>query len=127
MYGAKLKIPTQKDSDRVFQDYVADAGRRADHDEKHPDQPPQLKPGENVGRENGMPIVSGHVAVTSINGALAKMVYERNLNREFYLEESFSNDWMNPYLSPHKLILKLNREKTALGVRMNLAAGQQQS
>jgi hypothetical protein len=45
----------------------------------------------------------------SINGLLAKIIFDRNPGREFYIEESFALDWMYPYLEPHGLIMKLNR------------------
>ena len=45
-----------------------------------------------------------------INGLLAKIVFDQNSNREFYVEESFPLDWMYPYLEPHGLIMKINRQ-----------------
>jgi hypothetical protein len=50
------------------------------------------------------------VAVMAINGLLTKVIFDRNTNREFYVEESFPLDWMYPYLEPHGLILKINRQ-----------------
>jgi hypothetical protein len=38
-------------------------------------------------------------------------MFDRNPAREFYLEESFPLNWMYPYLSPHSLILKINRSR----------------
>jgi hypothetical protein len=57
--------------------------------------------------------VQGQVAVMNINGLLAKIIFDHNRDREFYLEESFPLDWMYPYLSPHGLIMKVNREPLA--------------
>ncbi len=45
-----------------------------------------------------------------INGLLAKVIFDKNTNREFYVEESFPLDWMYPYLEPHGLIMKINRQ-----------------
>jgi len=35
----------------------------------------------------------------TINGLLAKIIFDKNPNREFYIEESFPLDWMYPYLN----------------------------
>jgi hypothetical protein len=45
-----------------------------------------------------------------INGLIAKVIFDKNPDREFYLEESFPLDWMYPYLEPHGLIIKINRQ-----------------
>jgi len=70
----------------------------------------QLKPGEDVKETDGRLQVSGQVAVMTINGLLAKIIFDKNPNREFYIEESFPLDWMYPYLEPHGLIMKINRQ-----------------
>ena len=102
MYGNKIYIPTAEDSQKCFADYTADAERRS--------QLHQLKPGENVKMVDGKAQISGQVAVMAINGLLAKVIFDKNPDREFYIEESFPLDWMYPYLEPHGLILKINRE-----------------
>ena len=110
MYGAKIYTLTDPDSQRCFSDYLADAQRRLRHDQQFPDEPPQLKPGENVQQDRDHVRVSGQVAVMSINARLTKLLFDRNPDRQFYLEESFPLDWMYPYLEPNGLILKLNRQ-----------------
>ncbi len=115
MYGGKIYIPTAADSQKCFQDYLADASTRLEHDKRFPNEPKQIKPGEDVkmvNDENGPQRVqlSGQVAVMSINGLLAKMIFDKHPAREFYLEESFPLDWMYPYLEPHRLIMKINRQ-----------------
>ncbi len=47
----------------------------------------------------------------AINGVLSKLMFERNPEREFYVEESFPLNSMYPHLSPHGLILKINRQR----------------
>jgi hypothetical protein len=37
-------------------------------------------------------------------------MFEKNPAREFYVEESFPLSWMYPLLTPHGLVLKINRE-----------------
>jgi len=103
MYGDKIYLPTDEDVQRCFQDYTEDAEKRLN---SH-----QLKPGENVTRDGGGHVqVSGQVAVMGINGLLCKVIFDQNPNREFYIEESFPLDWMYPYLEPHGLIFKINRQ-----------------
>jgi len=46
----------------------------------------------------------------AINGLLTKTIFERNPKREFFVEESFPLDWMYPHLTPHGVIMKLNRK-----------------
>jgi beta-lactamase regulating signal transducer with metallopeptidase domain len=105
MYGGKIYTPTEEDSQRSFQDYMADAQRRL---EEH-----KLKPGEDVKMVDGKVNVSGQIAVVSIRGLLTKVIFDRNPGREFYVEESFPLEWMYPYLEPHGLIMKLNRQPLA--------------
>jgi hypothetical protein len=75
-------------------------------------QKKQLKPGEDVHVDaaTGQVQVSGQVAVMEINGLLAKIIFDQNSNREFYVEESFPLEWMYPYLEPNGIIFKLNRQ-----------------
>jgi hypothetical protein len=110
LYGAKIQIPTTNDSLNTFQEFLTDAQKRLEHDRKFPNEPRQLRPGEDVRIVDNRVQVSGQVAVMAINGLLAKIIFERNPEREFYIEESFPLDWMNAHLSPHGLIMKLNRK-----------------
>lgn len=102
MYGGRIYTPTTDDSQKCFSDYLEDATRRL-HENK-------LKPGENVHIDNGRTQISGQVAVMSINGLMAKIIFDKNPNREFYVEESWPLDWMYPYLEPHGPIMKINRQ-----------------
>jgi hypothetical protein len=107
MYGDKIYIPTGEDSQRCFQQYTADVQLRSKEN--------KLKPGEDVHIDpaSGRIQISGQVAVMEINGLLVKTIFDRETNREFYVEESFPLDWMYPYLEPHGLIFKLNRQPAA--------------
>jgi len=104
MYGGRIYTPTDEDSQKCFQDYTEDVSRRQ--------QNHQLKPGEDVqtDKNTGRVQVSGQVAVMEINGLLAKVIFDKNTNQEFYVEESFPLDWMYPYLEPHGLVMKINRQ-----------------
>ena len=110
MYGRELYIPTTNDLQKAFQFYAMDLQRRAKHDEEFPQEPRQIKPGENHQKTaDGQITISGQVSVMEINGLLVKQIFNHNPNCEFYVEESFPLDWMYPQLSPHGLIFKLNR------------------
>lgn len=104
IYGRKLKLPTDEDSKRAFDEYSAAVRIRLKKGE--------LKPGEKVTEDdNGKLSVSGTHAVMSINALIAKQIFDTNPAHEFFMEESFPFDWMYPHLTPHGLILKVNRER----------------
>ena len=109
-YGGAIYTPSTNDSQKCFGEYCADALRRLEHDRQFPLEPKQIHPGENVRMEDGKGAVSGQTAVMGINGLLAKIVFDQNPTRDFYIEESFPLDWMYPYLEPHGLIMRINRE-----------------
>ena len=98
----EIYTPSVEDSQRTFEEYVNDAQRRH--------QLNQLKPGEIVNVIEDKVQVSGQVAVMAINALLTQIIFERNPDHEFYVEESFPLEWMYPHLSPFGIIMKLNRE-----------------
>ena len=101
-----IYTPTGDDMQKSFEDYLEDAKKRK--------QEKKLKPGEDVRTDtNGHVQVSGQVAVQAINARISKIIFDKNPNREFYVEESFPHDWMYPYLEPNGLIMKINREPLA--------------
>jgi hypothetical protein len=103
MYGAKIYTPTDEDSKKCFQDYMQDVAQRRSKN--------QLKPGENVTvGADGKIQVSGQMSVVQVDGLLAKIIFDKNPDREFYIEESFPFDWLYPYLEPHGLIFKINHQ-----------------
>ncbi len=101
MYGAKINIPTPEELEQCYQEYLSDAVRRKAAN--------QLKQGEDIKIVDGKPQANGMVAVMEINGVIAKRIFDRNSDREFYIEESFKLDWMYPYVEPHGLIFRINR------------------
>lgn len=104
MYGSQIYIPTAEDSQKCFSDYYADVQKRV--------QSGQLQPGEDatVDPVSGKMQVTGEVAVMNINALIVKVIFDRETNRDFYVEESFPLQWMYPYLEPHGLIFKLNHQ-----------------
>ena len=108
----EIRIASVEDSSKSFTDYVEDARRRLEHDMRQPNEPRQIRPGEDVKYDEatGRIQVSGQVAVMSINGLLTKVMFDKNPDHEFYVEESFPLDWMYPHLTPSGIIMKINRE-----------------
>ncbi len=102
MYGKPLHMLSEEDSRKAFEEYLADARKRMEKG--------QLKPGEDVRMVEDRITVAGQVAVMQINGILTRMIFDRNADKEFFAEESFPLDWMYPHLTPHGLILKINRK-----------------
>ncbi len=113
MYGGKIYTPTAEDSQRCFSEYLGDAQRRLQHDTEFPNEPKQIKPGEDVRKVGDRVEVTGQVAVMSINGLLTKLIFDRNPGREFYVEESFPLEWMYPHLEPAGPIMRINRQPLA--------------
>lgn len=108
VYGNKISIPSTADLQKRFDDYYRDYQvRRAGH---------QLLAGEDVTNgPDGRMRINSHMSDIQIYSALAKLTFEQNTSREFYVEESFHLEWMYPNLEPYGLIFKLNREpKTTL-------------
>ncbi|MGA2173389.1 MAG: DUF2723 domain-containing protein [Verrucomicrobiota bacterium] len=105
----EIQTATPDDSAQCFNEYLYEAQRRLQHDTEFPNEPRQIKPGEDVHIDNGRVQVSGQIAVMSINGLLTKVIFDKNPNHEFYVEESFPLDWMYPYLTPFGIIMKINR------------------
>ena len=86
IYGGKMYIPTEEDVQKCFQDYAPDALLR--------------KQQNKLQRED----------FQRIDRLIAKVIFDNNPSREFYFEEAWPVEWMYPYLEPHGLILKLNRQ-----------------
>lgn len=106
----EILTPTVDDSAKAFQEYIGDAQRRVEHDRRFPNEPPQVRPGEDVHIDGGRVQVSGQVAVMNINGLLTKVIFDKNPDHSFYVEESFPLDWMYPYLTASGIIMKINRK-----------------
>jgi hypothetical protein len=106
----EMYIATPNDSQRCFQEYLGDAQKRLQHDAQFPNEPRQIKPGEDVRVIDNRVQVSGQIAVMSINGLLTKVMFDANPKNEFFVEESFPLDWMYPHLTPFGIIMKINRE-----------------
>jgi hypothetical protein len=110
MYGKKINLPTTNEVNQVFEEYKADARRRLEHDENYPGEPRQLARGEDVREVDGELKMTGPVAVMAIGAREVKWILDHNPGPEFYYEESYPQEFLYPYLSPHGLIFKLNHK-----------------
>jgi hypothetical protein len=113
MYGQSLSVPAREDSLHCSEDYMKEARARWKHDQDFPKEPRQLKPDEEVRIVNGHFELSGPGVISGINGLLARLIFDQNPKREFYLEESAPVEWMYPRLAPHGLIMKIHRAPLA--------------
>lgn len=98
----EIHTPTPLESVQCYDEYMRDAWMRRSLG--------QLRPGEEVTERDGKVSVTGQVAVMAINGLLCKVIFDQNPDHEFFIEESFPLDWMYPHLTPHGIIMKINRE-----------------
>ncbi len=89
LYGDRVATLTPEESQQAFQEYLTDAAKRLTHDQQFPDEPKQLRPGENVQMTNNRVQVSGQVAVMAINEILLREFMAKNPDLSFALEESF--------------------------------------
>ncbi|MGD0411859.1 MAG: M56 family metallopeptidase [Verrucomicrobiota bacterium] len=110
MYGDKIHVPANETVQKVETDFCADITRRHQHDQDFPNEPRQMKPGEGYSMESGHPAISGVTVVMELNALMVKVLFDNNPGREFYIEESYPLDWTYPYLEPHGLIMKINRQ-----------------
>lgn len=88
LYGDRFAALTEEDSQRAFREYGADAQRRLEHDLQFPDEPKQLRFGEDVKLVDGKVQVGGQVAVMSINEKLLQALMAKNPDLDFAVQES---------------------------------------
>jgi hypothetical protein len=89
LYGDRLGTLNKQDSERAFQEYMDDAQKRFQHDEQFPNEPKQLRPGEDVRMIDNRVEVAGQVAVMSINEKLLQALMNKNPDATFAIEQSF--------------------------------------
>jgi len=89
LYGDRLSTLTSEDSKRAFDEYVTDAQKRLEHDQQFPDEPKQIRPGEDVRFVDGKVQVSGQIAVMTINEKLFQTLLAKNPEVSFAIEQSY--------------------------------------
>ncbi len=101
LYGDEIWIPAKEDCQTAFSVYKSEVDRGI------------REPNGEIKEENGRIQVTGALGVMELNSILSQMMFEHDRDRHsFYLEESYAIKWMYDYLSPHGLIMKINRDKT---------------
>ena len=95
-----LWLPANADVQRAYNRYLTDFRRRAP------------LPGETVVVDKtGRVHVTGLPGIMAVNGLLARDIFEHNKDQHpFYVAESQTMSWMQPYLEPFGLIFKLHPE-----------------
>src|SRR5215813_2460423 len=63
--------------------------KRLQHDQQFPDEPKQVRPGEDIRMVDGKAQVSGQVAVMDINERLLETLMHKNPDLSFAIQESF--------------------------------------
>jgi tetratricopeptide (TPR) repeat protein len=110
IHTASLEELTQCESD-----YTKDTRARYLHDRDHPNEPKQIKSGEDVSvNARGELMFGGVLVVMGINGFVTQAMFDANPDHEFYVEESYPMDWMYPNLTPFGIIMKVNRKPLEL-------------
>src|SRR6266581_774868 len=89
LYGERMTTLTSEDSQGIFNGYIADAQKRLEHDQQFPDEPKQLRQGEDIRVVDGKVQVSGQVAVMAINERLLQTLMQKNPELSFAIQESF--------------------------------------
>lgn len=104
MYGGRIYVPTDADGANCYNEYREDARRRLKEN--------KLLPGELVteAEVGGKVQFSCWTSTMAINGLVTKLMFDKNPAREFYVEQGFPIEWMYPHLSPHGLIMRINRQ-----------------
>jgi len=107
LHGDRFATLTKGDSDRAFQDYLSDARKRWEHDQQFPNEPKQIRPGEDVRMLENRIQVSGQIAVMAINERLLQMLMAKNPDASFAIEQSFPFKSMYADTSPLGPIMEL--------------------
>jgi hypothetical protein len=113
LYGDRFAALTKEDSDRAFQDYLSDARKRLQHDQQFPNEPKQIRPGEDVQMIDNRVSVSGQIAVMAINERLLQTLMAKNPNASFAIEQSFPFATMYGAASPLGPIMELDVQDPA--------------
>jgi tetratricopeptide (TPR) repeat protein len=107
LHGDRMATLTKDDSQRAFQEYLADAQKRLQHDLQFPNEPKQVKPGEAIKMIENRVQVSGQVAVMAINEKLFQMLMDKNPGASFAIEQSFPFESMYSGATPLGPIMEL--------------------
>jgi RNA polymerase sigma factor (sigma-70 family) len=116
LYGDQISLPTREDAQRAWAEYLADYQKRMTHDLQFPDEPKQVRPGENVtGIDPGKAVaidkdkarVTGAEGVAALIDRLLKMLMEKNPDLSFAMEQSHSLPSVSGSAAPLGPLLEL--------------------
>ncbi|MEI8350755.1 MAG: DUF2723 domain-containing protein [bacterium] len=94
-----IYIPSAEDNNRAFQEYVHDV------------QTGKSPASADIKFDNGRVSVQGVGGVMTINGILARWIFDRNKDKHsFYIEESYVIPWMYTFLTPYGVIMKIEKD-----------------
>lgn len=100
LYADQIWMPTAKDNSDAFDKYIRLV------------QTGELPNLGGISDKNGRIQVNGAMEVMEINAIITEQIFNKNIaSHDFYVEESYAMRWMNPYLTPHGLIMKLNAKQ----------------
>jgi len=88
-YDGRLANLSEEDSQRAFEEYMTDARKRIEHDQQFPNEPKQVRAGEDISVVDGKVKVGGVVAVMGINERLLQTLVQNNPDLSFAIEQSF--------------------------------------
>ena len=110
LYADAIWMPTEYDNQVAFREYDDRIQREIREGRRDPSDTGGL-----THDAQGRVSVNGALAVMEINAIIAKQIFEHNKSlHDFYVEESYAMQWMYPYLTPHGLIMKVNRDRVPL-------------
>lgn len=100
LYADQIWMPTAYDNSNAFSEYIRLVRTGV---------LPNLG---GISEKGGRTQVNGAMEVMEINAIITKQIFDKNIEKhDFYVEESYAMRWMNPYLTPHGLIMKINAEQ----------------
>jgi len=125
LYGDRLGTLVPDDARAARQAYLDDARKRLEHDQQFPDEPRQVRPGENIrfsdgagetGFGDGQVQASGMNSVMAVNEFLLQRLLQKNPDLAFAFEESYPMKSMFPEATTAGPIMELrvSEEQSAL-------------
>jgi hypothetical protein len=111
LYGKKIYVPTRADAERIFNEYVASARKRADLSQLETGKPIELRENEFIQIIGNRMQVSGVAGVMTMNEMLARLIIDKNPSREIYLEESYPMEGLYGRSLPDGLIFKVSHRE----------------
>jgi hypothetical protein len=88
-YDGRFSNVSDEETQAAFDAYVKEAQKRLEHDRQFPEEPKQIRPGEDVQILEGKVQVGGAVAVMGINELLLKALMQKNPDLSFAIQQSF--------------------------------------